>query len=343
MSKIESSSSRVPRSSGARAPKVQPKADERAHGSEPPVQSPISPEDQLLFNTIPNLAVPNIDQQVLVGILKKLGVDFLQSALSGEVSTIKFDQERLQTLAKDNQKKLAHMLKKIEKRKKAGLLGKIFSWIGAALGTILGSVFAVLSFGSGSVVAGMLISASVALTISLAAASSTGGMEKLVDALAKGFSKMFEAFGMDAKQAKRISKIVAEVVIAIIVIAAQIVIAVFSGGASLESTVSTLANKIMSLSVKAASVALGLVALAGAGTQTASGVYNFEATRDQADMTENKAFLQKMHALIAMEQDMIQELIRDMMSTQKNMNQLIKDENKTRGILADIDAQPSAV
>ena len=300
-------------------------------------------EDQLLFNTIPELAVPNIDQRVLAAILKKLGVDFFQSALAGETSTIKFDQTRLQTLAKANQKKLADMLKKIEKQKKAGILGKIFGWIAAAIGTILGSVFAVVSFGSGSALAGTLIAVSVTLAVSLVIASSTGGMEKLVDALAKAFAEAFEAFGMDHKKALRVSKIMSEALIAIAVIAIQIVLAVASGGASVANFANELANKIASFTVKAVNVAMALVAAAGAGAATASGVFNFQMLRDQAGMTENKAFLKKMHTLIEAEQDMIQEIINDLMGTQGNMNKLIKDENENRGILADIDAQPSAV
>ena len=300
-------------------------------------------EDQLIFNTIPELAAPNIDQRVLAAILKKLGVDFFQSALAGETSTIKFDQTRLQTLAKANQKKLADMLKKIEKQKKAGILGKVFGWIAAAIGTILGSVFAVVSFGSGSALAGTLIAASVTLAVSLVIATSTGGMEKLVDALAKAFAEAFEAFGMDHKKALRVSKIMSEALIAIAVIAVQIILAVASGGASVANFANELANKIASFTVKAVNIAMALVAAAGAGASTASGVFNFQMLRDQADMTENKAFLKKMHTLIEAEQDMIQEIINDLMGTQGNMNKLIKDENENRGILADIDAQPSAV
>ena len=309
-----------------------------------PDQAPASAaEDQLLFNTIPELAVPNIDQRVLAAILKKLGVDFFQSALAGETETIKFDQTRLQTLAKENQKKLADMLKKVEKQKKAGILGKIFGWIAAAIGTILGSVFAVVSFGSGAALAGTLIAASVTLAVSLVIASSTGGMEKLVDALAKAFAGAFEAFGMDHKKAMRVSKIMSEALIAIAVIAVQIILAVASGGASVANFANELANKIASFTVKAVNITMALVAAAGAGASTASGVFNFQMLRDQADMTENKAFLRKMHTLIEAQQDMIQEIINDLMGTQGNMNKLIKDENENRGILADIDAQPSAV
>ena len=344
MSRIESSPPPPSPQKLSQTSAVSRKKRETRSAPPAPDQAPASDaEDQLLFNTIPELAAPNIDQRVLAAILKKLGVDFFQSALAGETSTIKFDQTRLQTLAKANQKKLADMLKKIEKQKKAGILGKIFGWIAAAIGTILGSVFAVVSFGSGSALAGTLIAVSVTLAVSLVIATSTGGMEKLVDALAKAFAEAFEAFGMDHKKAMRVSKIMSEALIAIAVIAIQIVLAVASGGASVANFANELANKIASFTVKAVNIAMALVAAAGAGASTASGVFNFQMLRDQADMTETKAFLKKMHTLIEAEQDMIQEIINDLMGTQGNMNKLIKDENENRGILADIDAQPSAV
>ena len=300
-------------------------------------------KNQLLLNALPELASPTLDQQVLVNILKKLSVDLSQSTLAGEVETIKFDQNRLQTLAKENIKKLQHVLKAIAKRKKAGLLGKIFSWIAAAIGTVLGAVFAVATFGSGSVLAGVMITMSTTLAVSLTIASATGGADKMAAELAKAFENMLTSFGMDPKKAKSISKIMAQVTIAVIVIAVQVMMLVMTGGASAENFAQEMVNKIASFTIKATSIAMGYIQLASAGTSTAAGVYNYQSLQSQADIADNKAFLQKMHSVIEAEQDMIQELINIITKTQTNMANLIKSENENRGMLANIDGMPSAV
>ncbi len=299
--------------------------------------------DELLFNAIPELASPIIDQEILVNVLKKLSVDLSQHVLAGEIETLKFDQDKMQTLAKENIKKLKHMLKSLAKKKKAGLLGKIFSWVAAVVGTILGAVIATATFGAGSVAAGTLIAVSTALAVSLTIASATGGMEKLTAELAKGFASMFEAFGMDSKKAKRVAQIVAQVAIAIAVIAVQIVMLVLTGGASAEEFASEMVQKIASFTIKATSIAIGLVTMAGGGASAATGVYNYESLQDRAGITDTKSFLKTMQSLIDSESDLIQEIVHDIMHTQTNMAHMIKAENENRAILANIGGQPNAV
>ena len=170
-------------------------------GAKTPAASKASEQQTTpLFATFPQLAAGDIDQKMLVDILKKLEVDLFGSELSSQTSVIKTDQDVIKDLSKSNQKKLADMLKSVEKKKSSGLIGKIFGWIGAALGIILGTVLAIVSFGTGATAAGVLIAVSVALAVTLIILSTTGGMDKMMNALAKPIAQMFEDFGMDPKK-----------------------------------------------------------------------------------------------------------------------------------------------
>ena len=126
-------------------------------------------------------------------------------------------------------------------------------------------------------------------------------------------------------------------------IAVQIVLAIASGGATAANFASELANKVASLSVKAVNFALAVDQLAGAGANTASGVYSYQAMETQGDMEHDKAILKKIQTLIDDEQDTIKEIIQHLLSSQKSMGQLVKNENEARGSLSDIGAGQATV
>ena len=296
-----------------------------------------------LFATFPQLAESGIDQKMLVDILKKLEADLFEGQLSSESSVIQTDEKEMKDLSKHNQKLFADMLKKVEKQKHTGIIGKVFGWIGAALGVVLGAVLAVVSFGTGATAAGALIAVSVALAVTMVILSASGGMSKMVNAFAKPLASAFEAFGMDAKAAKRAAQITAQVIITVVVIAVQIVLAVASGGSTAANFASELANKIASITVKVTNFALAANQLASAGLGTASGVYRYEAMSDESKTDNNKAILKKIEDLIADEEDTIKEIMQYLSGVQKNMGGLIKSENQSRGELAQIDAQSTAV
>ncbi len=296
-----------------------------------------------LFETFPQLAQADVDQKMLVDILKKLEVDLFQNELNSEGLVIKIDEDQLQNLTKTNQKKFGDQLKKIEDRNNASVWSKVFGWLGAILGVVLGVVLAIVSFGTGATAAGVLITASVVLAVVMVIMTSTGAMEKMTQGLAKPLEDMLTAFGVDAKQAKRISEMVMQVVVAVVVIAAQITMAVLSGGASTANLASTIAQKVATITMKITNAVLALNQLAATAAQTASGVYNYEALSDLSDTEKDKALLKKIQTLIEDEKDTIKEILDILMATQKNMGSLIKDENDSRGKLADIDAATSAV
>ena len=303
----------------------------------------MSDEDHLLFASMPALAQPGIDQKILSDLLKKLEVDLFSNQLTSETSTIKADQTRTQNLIKQNQKKLSDMIKKIEQQAHASLISKIFSWIGAALGVILGAVLAVVSFGTGSIAAGAFITASVTLAVTLTILSATGGMEKMIKGLSKPLEDMLEAFGVDAKKAKQIAEITTQVVVAVIIIAVQIALAIGSGGANITASASETINKIASIAAKTTNFAIAIDGMASAGASTASGAYRYQALEDQADMLDTKAILKKIEAIINAEQGMIKDILNLLTGAQKKIGALIKDENQNRDIISDIDSQRSAV
>lgn len=319
------------------------KQKQQKTGAPTPRSAPNKKASNPLFSTFPQLALPSIDQKQLVDILKKLEVDLFENQLSSETAVIETDQDQIKELTKNNQKRLADMLKKIEKKKHTSLVGQIFGWIGAVLGVVLGAVLAVVSFGTGSAVAGTLIALSVALAVTMVVLSATGGMDKMVAGLAKPLAKMFESFGMDAKKAREVAQITSQVLITVAVIAIQITLAVASGGASAANFTSELANKIASISMKVVNFSLAANQMAAAGLNTASGVYNYQAKEALAGSESDKAILRKIEALIEDEDDTIKELLGHLLSSQKNMGQLIKNENENRATLADIDASSATV
>ena len=300
-------------------------------------------QDSLLFNSLPQLANADIDQRLLADILKQLNAEFFNNQIFSEESIIDVEQEQSKALSDQNIEKLGDMLEKLQKKKSSGLIGKIFGWIGAALGVVLGSVLAVISFGTGAAAAGVLISLSVALAITMVVMTSSGGMDKMTQALAKPLATIFKAMGMDASKAKKISNLVTQITVAVAVVAAQLALAIATGAANAVNFVSELANKIMAIVVKATNFALAADSMASAGADMASGTYNYQALESQADMTENKAFIKKIEVLIEQEKDMIKEIINRLIGVQNNMGKLIKDENENRDILFGIGSQSNSV
>lgn len=324
----------------AQANKTGTKKIQRDSQSAPQPQPSESEETQSpLFNTKPELPISKLDQAAIAELLKTLSVDSFENQLEGEESITKAHQDQLTNIHKRNLHKLHKIMKKHHKRNIGALVGEILGWTAAALGIIVSVVLIGVSLGTGSPVAAAMISLSLALAVTMIALEASGGMDKMTEGLAGEFEKILVDCGVDANKAKLISKIMAQVTIAAIVLGMQIGLTVLSGGANAENMANQMMQRITKIATISARVAMAASAAAqagAAGAETATAVYAYEEAELQADMVDNRAMMTKLQALMEDQQETIREIMQVLMGTQENMGQMVRDENDSRGKLANL-------
>ncbi len=308
----------------------------------PPAAAPAG--KAALFASIPQLAESPLDQQAVVKLLQKLMVEGFEFQLQGEQEITKAHEAKLKDMHKNNIHKLKKALKKKHHHNKWAKVGKILGWVAAGLGIVVGIVLLVVTIGTGSPVAAILIAVSLSLAVAMIALEASGEMDKISDALAKEIAKGLIEAGVDPSKARMISKIIAMVTIAVIVMTIQIALTVMSGGANtaeLTSQVAKMAVKIATISAKVAVLTAAAAEAGSAAADTASAVYQYQATGYQADMIDNQAIIQKLRAMLEGEEKMMKEIVDVLLGVKTAMANMIKDENENRSKLAD--TNPRAV
>ena len=296
-----------------------------------------------LFSTTPTLDAPILDQALITALIHKLTVSSFNQQISSEKSVSKAEEEKMKSMHDANVQKLQDAINKASQSKVGGILAQIFGWIGAILGMIVGVVLTIVSFGTGSPVAGTLMAISLALAITVTVLQATGVMDKLVNAIAQSIAQDMIANGADPKYAKRVSQIVAQVLVTVAILAVQIALVVGTLGAGVPDIANELAQKILSFTTKAVNVASALSQIGGAAAGFGSAVYQEESTVDMADILKDKAFLKKIETAMKSEQETLKEIVNALMGVQTKMGQMIRDENQNRETLADIDTNRNAV
>ena len=238
-----------------------------------------------LYVGMPHLDKPTMDSQILTTIFNHLRNELGDKQMQSQKKELQSSDKSLQEQHKKVITKIKDSIKKTEKSKKASLASKIFGWIGTIVAVIVAVVATIATGGSAWPMLAMAV-----VGLGMMIMSETGAMTKMMNGIAKGFAKMLEAFGTSADKAKEISQYMAVAVVMTVIIGANIIAAVASGGAAASETAATIlqVTRLIDTVVQATS-------MVGQGSSdVAKAVYTSGATKDRAAEAETHANIKKM-------------------------------------------------
>ncbi len=192
-----------------------------------------------------------------------------------------------------NEKQLEKINESIEKMEDSNSLGtasKVLSWIGIGL-TLAAGVALTICTGVGGI--GLLVAGGIALTSMIL--TETGAMDTIVDSLADSIEAAFDTDGKTAK-------LIAQITVSVLIIAASMIAAGCSGGLTAASSVTTIVSAVSGIVGVATS-------FAGAGVGVAQSVVNYQSSKSQADASELSAWLDKLQAIMSEQTEMLSQLV----------------------------------
>ncbi len=226
----------------------------------------------------------------------------------------------------DQVEKLKKSLKEMDKAAKASLLTKIFGWLMAALAVVLAVV---ASVATGGVAIGAVVGAVVAL--GMAIANETGAMEKLTEKLA------------DALKDAGLSKMAAEILAAVIIGLATIVLSVGAGaGGAAIGNVSIAAVNAATKSIQTAAetmklamqIGMGVLGLVSTGAGIGASVQGYKAGLAQAEVSEMEKFLVMMQQKLEESQEELNEILEAIQNSISNIIAILDSETDTQKEIA---------
>ena len=245
-------------------------------------------------------------------------IDSLRSKVKGEqieLARAQISQHRKLMESKHNKtiSDLKESQKKQEESKTANVVTEALTWIAFALAMILAVVTAIVSFGAGSAAVGAvaLIGAAIAVTVTIL--NETGAMDKISDALGKCFEDVLVACGVPKEDAKKAGKLIAQIVIAVLIIAIEIALAVFSGGASMEEAAEEItaqrATKVALKAIQIGHATAAAVDIGAASSGMASGIMLGQSELLTADAMKEKGIIKKLEAALERDKSFIRQLV----------------------------------
>ena len=211
-------------------------------------------------------------------------------------------------------------------------VAEALTWVAFALAMLVAIITAIVSFGAGSAAIGAVALIGAAIAITVTVLNETGAMDKITDGLGEGMEEILKACGVDPKEAKRIGKIVAQVLVGI-----ELCLAAFTGGSSMgeaveeiTSTVARVSAQVALKAVQAGQIAGAAVTMGADSASLAAGVYESEALNLTAEAMDDKAIIKKLEAAMERDQKFIKELIELIESSRQATNDALESGHKTR-------------
>ena len=260
------------------------------------VSSPDSVDGQASSPGFINLSIPGIPggmklpmdgPLLLAAVQNKLSNDFVKELRD----VLEADKKQQRETHDKRVKKLGAALKKAQAAKHKSLFSKIFGWVAAAVTAIVGAVLTVLAPPLGVAI---LISAAVAIAVQ--ALQQTGELQKFAKVMGKAMKGMFDAFGVKAPWDEKAGEIFAQVLVAAVVIAVDVVTMVATGGATAEKMATDLALKIIKIIKVTAQITQSAATLASTGLGVSASVDQYHSSMDEADGLKMEALLSYLNA-----------------------------------------------
>jgi hypothetical protein len=263
---------------------------------------------------------PSELQAKLVEVRERLSNEQIQTGMAH----LEGLQKNQQAQQKKDMEKLLENIKKIEQADKAGFWGKLFGWIAA----IVMVVVAVVAIASGvGAAAGAALIVAAALTVATMI-DQTFFDGKGVGKLGEGIGKLIEfgakLFGkeMDPAQAKMIGTIVAQVLIAVAIVA----LTIFAGPSAIAAIGNTV-TRVMQLLQAASMIGQGVSQICGSA-------FKMEAGINTADMKKIAAMLAQIQQSMEETQSWLKEVLQKLEDFINNFVQMISAGAESRSTIA---------
>ncbi len=217
----------------------------------------------------------------------------------------------------DRMDKINKSLEKMDKAARTSKFNKIFGWLMAAVAVVIAVAACVAT---GGVAAGPVIGALIA--IGSCVLNETGAMEKITDKLAEGLQKL----GMS----KDAARIVAQVAMAVVIMAASLACCGAGAGSVLSTPVAELAHGIQ----QGASIAMktmGLVAVISNGVGAGQ---NYAAGKAQAEVTETGKILAQLRQQLEESEGELQKILEMIQNTFSDLVAILNSETDTQKTIA---------
>ena len=233
---------------------------------------------------------------------------------------IESQKDNIASQHKERMEKLQESLDKMDEAASAGIFGKIFGWLMAAVAVVVAVAACVATGGLaiGAVAAAVIAVGSMVL-------NETGAMDEIV----KGLADLLESMGMS----KDAAKVVAQVAIAVAIMAATIACGGASASSILANAGDTLSQTTQTV-LKIADVAMKAVGLLSVTANTVSSYKSYEAGMAQADLTEATKVLQQLRQQLEESQEELQSILELIQSIYSNIVTLLQTESDTQSTLA---------
>ena len=250
------------------------------------------------------IAYLQLDNDERQAAMAKDRIDTLKGSLESEHASRK----------KQIEKTLSDMQKAADSQKR----NKIFGWIMTALAVVAAVVACVAT---GGLATGAVVAAGIALTCQVL--NETGVMEKLTEKLAKGL----ESLGLS----KEAAQIVAQVAIAVVIIAASIAAGNIGGAASSATGAVKTFTDIAVPALKVATGVMGGFSLLSTGV----GAYdNFKSGMSQADLTETEKYITAIRQKLEESQDELQQILEALQNCISQLADLLSSATDTSDEIA---------
>ncbi len=253
--------------------------------------------------------------------------------IGASVEKVEADAVELEAIHTERAQQLQENIENLRSSAASGLAGKIFGWIGAALGLIGAAVATALT---GGAAAPALVVA--ALSVTTMALQETGAMEKIVSFVAENPAVMMAAFPvlgavltglvkggvLDEEQAKSF----VSATFSVAMIAASVACAVLSFGATAASSVTLISSQVTSVLkvVGAGSQVAASVAQVGQGASGVAGAaYDYKSAMIQADTADTRAALEQLQSMLNEEAERLQQLLETLNSGVQSASSILNE------------------
>lgn len=267
---------------------------------------------------VPELEEPITDplkEEDLEKLIALLQMSTDEKQLEQAKKRIEANKEKLKATYEKQMKNIQESIDAAKKAEKAGIFGRIFSWIGAAIAVAAAVAACIVT---GGIAVGAVIGAVVA--VGSLVLNETGAMDKIVKGMAESIMK---TFGCDKNSANIASQVI--IMAIMLALSASSIVASFSGVViSVGSTAANAAAKAAEIAAKAAEIAskvqnaigiISLVLTAGnLGVQIAQTVTGYQASMSAVSSKE----IEKLIAMIQQRMEEDEEELKAIMEALQN-------------------------
>ena len=233
---------------------------------------------------------------------------------------INVQKDSLGKAHEERMKKINESLEKMDKAARSNKASKIFGWLMAAVAVVIAVAACVAT---GGIAVGPCIGAAIAVGAMIL--TETGAMDKITEKLAEGLEKL----GMS----KDAARIVAQVAMALVIMAASLACCGAGAAAAVSNTAKT-AQLVAQNIQKGADIAMKLLGVVSVVSGGVSAGLNYEAGKTQAEVTETSKVLALLRKQLEDSEEELQKILELIQNVFANLVALLDSETDTQKTIA---------